>query len=85
VPIAPVTRVASDDLDLPAHLSDLLDDEQFREELRAELEVVRTRLRAAPNPLANVTREDIRRSRASASPEIIGIAPRHKPGGCNRD
>lgn len=83
MPTAPVTRVASDDLDLPAHLSDLLDDEQFREELRAELEIVRARLGAAPNPLANVTREDIRRSRASALPEIIGIAPRAKPRGGN--
>lgn len=77
--MAPVTHVASDDLDLPAHLSDLLDDEQFREELRAELEVVRARLRAAPNPLANVTREDLRRSRASALPEILGATPRPKP------
>ena len=41
--MAPVTRVASDDLDLPAHLSDLLDDEQFRQELLAEREVVRQR------------------------------------------
>lgn len=77
--MAPVIRAASDDLDLPAHLSDLLEDEQFREELRAELDVVRARLRAAPNPLANVTREDIRRSRASALPEIIGVARRPKP------
>jgi hypothetical protein len=83
--MAPGTHVASDDLDLPAHLSDLLDDEQFREELRAELEVVQARLRVAPNPLANVTRADVRRSRASALPEIIGSAPGHKPGGCNRD
>ncbi len=79
--MAPVTRVASDDLELPAHLRDLLDDEQFREELLAEVEVVRARLHAAPNPLANVTREDIRRSRASALPEIIGLAPGQKPRG----
>jgi hypothetical protein len=82
--MAPLTGVASDDLDLPAHLSDLLDDEQFRQELRAELDVVQARLRAAPNPLANVTPEDIRRSRASALPEILGIAPGQKPRGAER-
>lgn len=79
--MAPVTRVVSDDLDLPAHLGDLLDDEQFQQELMAEMEVVRARLRAAPNPLANLTPEDIRRSRACPLPEIIGIAPGQRPRG----
>lgn len=68
-------RVASDDLNLPAHLRGLLDDEQFREELLAVADAARAKMRAAPNPLAGLTREDISRSRASALPEIIGIAP----------
>lgn len=78
-------RVDSDELELPEHLSRLADDEQFRQELEEVARVARARIRSAPNPLAGLTREDIRRSRASALPEIIGIAPRSKPGGGDRD
>lgn len=69
----------SDDLDLPAHLKDVLSDAEFDKRLEAELEAARARNRAAPNPLANLTPEDIRRSRACPLPEIIGIAPGQKP------
>lgn len=81
--MTPIARVVSEDLDLPAHLRGLLDDEQFREELLAVADAARARMRAAPNPLASLTREDISRSRASALPEIIGVAPKPrdvKPG-----
>jgi hypothetical protein len=65
----------SDDLDLPPHLRDVLSDAEFEQRLRAELKAARARIRAAPNPLAGLSPEDIRRSEASALPEIIGIAP----------
>lgn len=82
--MVPMPPADSDDLDLPAHLRDVLSDAEFDKRLEAELEAARARIRAAPNPLANVTREDIRRSRASALPEIIGIAPGQKARGAER-
>jgi hypothetical protein len=50
-------------------------DAEFEKQLDAEVEAARARIRSAPNPLARLTPEDIRRSRASALPEIIGVAP----------
>jgi outer membrane receptor for ferrienterochelin and colicin len=75
------TPRAIDDIEHPEHLRDLLDDEQFREELEELVRTARERIRAAPNPLAALTAEEIRRSRASDLPEIIGISPRRKPRG----
>ena len=60
-----------------------MSDAEFEQWLEAEVEAARERIRSAPNPLAWLTREDIRRSRASALPEIIGIAPRAKPRDTN--
>ena len=71
------TSVASEDLELPAHLADLLEDEEFRKQLEAEARAARARIRSGPNPLARLTDEDIRRARASPLPEIIGIPPKH--------
>lgn len=56
-----------------------LSDAEFQRLLDIEVEAARARIRAAPNPLAGLTREDIRRSEACALPEIIGIAPGQKP------
>jgi hypothetical protein len=55
-------------------------DAEFEKQLEAEVEAARARIRSAPNPLAGLTREDIRRSRGSALPEIIGVAPTRKTG-----
>jgi hypothetical protein len=55
-------------------------DAEFEKQLDAEVEAARARIRSAPNPLACLTPEDIRRSRASALPEIIGVAPTRKTG-----
>lgn len=60
-----------------------MSDAEFEEWLEAEVEAARERIRSAPNPLAGLTPEDIRRSRASALPEIIGVAPKPKPRGGN--
>lgn len=57
-----------------------LSDAEFQRLLDIEVETARARIRAAPNPLAGLTREDIRRSEACALPEIIGIAPKPKQG-----
>ena len=62
----------------------VLSDAEFEKQLEAEVEAARARIRAAPNPLANLTRDDIRRSRASALPEIIVIVPGQKPRGAER-
>jgi hypothetical protein len=62
----------------------VLSDAEFEKQLEAEVEAARARIRAAPNPLANLTPEDIRRSRACPLPEIIGIAPGQKPRGAER-
>lgn len=59
----------------------VLSDAEFDQRLEAELQAARARLRAAPSPLANLTPEDIRRSRACPLPEIIGIAPGHEVRG----
>lgn len=59
----------------------VLSDAEFDQRLEAQLEAARARIRAAPSPLATLTPEDIRRSRACPLPEIIGIAPGQKPRG----
>lgn len=58
-----------------------LPDAEFDKRLEAELEAARARIRAAPNPLAGLTPEDIRRSEACPLPEIIGISPGQSPRG----
>ncbi|HYW10934.1 MAG TPA: hypothetical protein VE871_03230 [Longimicrobium sp.] len=62
----------------------ILSDAEFDRRLEVELKAARARIRAAPSPLANLTPEDIRRSRACALPEIIGIAPGQKARGAKR-
>jgi hypothetical protein len=69
------------ELRLPAHLSELADDEEFREELLEIARTARARIRSGPNPLAGLTPEDIRRARECPLPEIIGIPPRQAPRG----
>lgn len=54
-----------------------LSNAEFERRLEAEVEAARARIRAAPSPLAGLTRADIRRSRACPLPEIIGIPPKH--------
>jgi hypothetical protein len=59
----------------------LLKNEPFEAELRAPIAEAPARMRAGPDPLARLTREAIRRARASALPAIIGVGPRRKPRG----
>ncbi len=58
-----------------------LSDAEFQRLLDIETAAARARIRAAPNPLAGLTPEDIRRSEACPLPEIIGLAPGQKPRG----
>lgn len=77
----PASPLCPDEVRLPEHLMGLMEDEEFRQELIDLARTARARMRAGPSLLANVTPEDIRRSRASALPEIIGIPPKHMRNG----
>lgn len=52
------------------------DHSEFELQVLADVEAARARIRSAPNPLAGLSRAEIRASRASATPEVLGIGPR---------